>query len=532
MPIAVVQTGTHLSNNSGSTVNYTTSTRPTQGNFVALIMYNRRTTGLANPTLGDNQGNTWQVKHVYLPGSTSGPASSIYFVPSISMPNAGQLTVTVSSTDTVSYDMDFIELSGVDSNSPIRDEGSGTTASTVTSLAVNSISSAAQIGDFVLATLKSGHTSGTANITNPSGYTQIGVQQNATTSSTGQSCYKQVTVGGTQTVSWGFSSAANHIGQLVILRPAVPFIGLVQNSSRIISSFTTTSQYTTINRPTAGNTLTIQGYFFTFSASLNPVVTDNQGGVWTVYQNALTTDGSTSNAFLAVCNNITMPNAGQLVVTINTGVEAFYVWTLAEWSNIATSSPVRTTVPNQSLSTSTSLTLTTDSSPQIGDLIVGAFKVETPSSNAAIVTPSGFTQLNVSQNDQLENAGESSYKIVTANGVQTQTWTYASAPRSMARNVVLRPQLNVRVRALLEPSAVNLSSLKVSIWYPPTGTDVHGANIGQYTNQSTAMVLDGQGNAVLDVQVGGSFPLSAGSNVKVYATNGTYTSGIIDGVVQ
>jgi hypothetical protein len=168
----------------------------------------------------------------------------------------------------------------------------------------------------------------------------------------------------------------------------------------------------------------------------------------------------------------------------------------------------------------------------VGDLIVGSFKVETSATDAAIVTPSGYTSLVVSQDDAAENAGEASYKIVTANGAQSQTWTYTAAPVAMGRNVVLRPQSTVRVRALLEPSAANLSSLKVSIWNMPTGTDLHGTHIGQYINQATLSTVDGQGNAVLDVQVGSGFPLSAGSNVKVYATNGTYTSGIIDGVVQ
>jgi hypothetical protein len=448
------------------------------------------------------------------------------------MPNAGQLTVTATSPDTVSYDMDFIELSGVDPTNPTRDDGSGTTASTVTSLTVNSVSNVAQIGDFVLATLKSGHTSGTANITNPSGYTQIGVQQSAGSASAGQSCYRTVATAGTQTVAWGFSSAANHIGQMMILRPAIPFIGLVQHSSRIVTDFSVSSQYTTSTRPTAGNTLTIQGYLFSFYPTLNPEITDNQGGIWTVYQTTVVTSGSAANAFVAVCNNITMPNAGQLTVTINCGLDTFFIWSFAEWSNVASPSPVRTTATNQASTATTSLTLTTDASPQIGDLILGAFKVETSQANAGIVSPSGYTQLTVSQDDQGENAGQTSYKIATANGIQTQTWTYTSAPVTMARNVVLRPQSTVRVRALLEPSAANLSSLKVSIWQMPTGTDVHGASIGQYTNQSTAASLDGQGNAVLDVQVGSGFPVAVGSNVKVYVTNGTYTSGIINGVVQ
>lgn len=532
MPIAVVQTGTHLSNNSGSSVNYTTSTRPTAGNFVALLMYNRRAAGLANPNVTDNQGNTWQVKHVYISGTTSGPASSIYFVPSIAMPNAGQLTVTISSPDTVSYDMDFIELNGVDPTVPIRDEGSGTTASTVTSLTVNSLSTSAQIGDFILATLKAGHTSGTANITNPTGYTQIGIQNSASTASVGQSCYRTVAVAGTQTVAWTFGSAANHIGQLLVLRPAVPFIGLVQNSSRIVADFTATSAFTTTTRPVAGNTMTVQGFLFAFNPTFTLSVTDNQSGTWTVYQTQVTTGSTAANAFVAVCNNITMPNAGQLTITLTPSVPVFYVWSMSEWSNVATSSPLRVTATNQATTSTSSLAVTTDATPQVGDLIVGSFKVETSATDAAIVTPSGYTSLVVSQDDAAENAGEASYKIVTANGAQSQTWTYTAAPVAMGRNVVLRPQSTVRVRALLEPSAANLSSLKVSIWNMPTGTDLHGTHIGQYINQATLSTVDGQGNAVLDVQVGSGFPLSAGSNVKVYATNGTYTSGIIDGVVQ
>lgn len=63
-------------------------------------------------------------------------------------------------------------------------------------------------------------------------------------------------------------------------------------------------------------------------------------------------------------------------------------------------------------------------------VIVGAIALSSGQANAAIVTPSGYTSVATEQDGQNSMPGNASYKIVSAAGAQSVTWTYSGTYNS------------------------------------------------------------------------------------------------------
>lgn len=320
-------------------------------------------------------------------------------------------------------------------------------------------------------------------------------------------------------------------------------ITVVQTSAHQLTIGANTT-YTPSTRPTAGNTLIIPCYGYRSDANFDPTITDNQGNTWAkVNSFTPTIPGSpeSSNAAFYIAYDCLMPNAGALTVSFSQttagGAHVVYELDFIEIAGAATTSVLRDQAQASTSSTITSYSLaTTAGLAQIGDFALGVLNLNATLANSGIVTPSGYTQIGVQQNATTGQAGQSVYKTggVSVAGNQSVSWNFSQVIYPTAANlIVLKPlAASVKVRALIEPAFANLTGLKATIWYQPTGTDIHGANIGQYINQTSNASLDGNGNATIDINVGSTFPVASGQGVKVLITNGTLTTGIIDGLVQ
>lgn len=198
-----------------------------------------------------------------------------------------------------------------------------------------------------------------------------------------------------------------------------------------------TSQTIALTGVTAGNllVLTVDYYDGTQATNATPATpTDSNGTVAVAIAplSVLSLGGQMGCAIFYVANAA----SGTHTLTVNpfNNVNAFSGFlTLTEYSGVVTSSPldaaavISADVENAG-STTTFNTGTGATLAQADELIVAAIGATAGAglSNAALSTPSGYTQVSVQQDSSANVAGETAFKETAATTGQIATWTFTS----------------------------------------------------------------------------------------------------------
>lgn len=157
-------------------------------------------------------------------------------------------------------------------------------------------------------------------------------------------------------------------------------------------------------------------------------VSDNKGNSW-----ANDVTGSTSagpgRATIASCNLVTAGSGHTITVTSSQSDSGTYFeGNCSEFSGIASSSAVDKTATDPGAASDTSATPTTATTTQADELVVCALHINGNSTNCHITDPpSGYTTIGVQQDNTTTCGYQSGYKVVSATGAQSASWTFDSS---------------------------------------------------------------------------------------------------------
>lgn len=203
--IAIEQTMAKVSAANVASSNGSFSSTPAAGNTVIVMISGwQDPTGYAPGTISDNQGNTYQLAAEN--GCDGGPGNhlcyaGIYYAENIS--SSGTFTITVDPPNTGNYiEWQAIEVSGL-ATSGAKDKTTSDSGGGIASDAAVGPTAATTVADeLVIAVTSVSQSDTNLNITTPSGYTQIGLNNDANATIGYQSSYKIISSTGTQSASW------------------------------------------------------------------------------------------------------------------------------------------------------------------------------------------------------------------------------------------------------------------------------------------------------------------------------------------
>ena len=182
---------------------------PAVNNHVFTLVSGWHNTVFDLSSVADNQSNTYVIDKAQNDGSSSAKAEASITSSKVET-SAGTFTVTISPQDTSGNYIEWIaaEFSGLVTTSWLDKTGSATTASGVTTITATASAQNSQADVLVLACFVDNVADPTCNITTPTGYTALFVNQDATATIGAQGSYKIVSAIETSAATWNFDNIA------------------------------------------------------------------------------------------------------------------------------------------------------------------------------------------------------------------------------------------------------------------------------------------------------------------------------------
>lgn len=176
---------------------------------------------------------------------------------------------------------------------------------------------------------------------------------------------------------------------------------------------------------TAGNMLVVTVTTWNNSGSHTVTVADDKGNTWnsavSVEDSSGTGDASKATIYYAMnCA------AGSTTVTVSSSLgSTAFEGNVSEFSGLLTASALDVTANSPHNSGGTSCTPTTGTTAQADELVVGVMAVNSADTTCNISDPpSGYTSIGVNQDSNATIGHEGCYKIVSATGTQSATWSF------------------------------------------------------------------------------------------------------------
>lgn len=421
---------------------YTSSVTSTTGNTLILMMH----IGVANATtpqltgVTDSAGNSWVLPTGALPVSnppayTQGTSTS-HMVMAYALNAAAVTSVTFTLGGSYTFNYDIAEFSNIASTSAVdQSDASGgalsTSQSTPTLATLNA-------NDLIIGGIFSGGNAGAITL-NTAGYTQLQPTSSVAANVRLGLAYQVVSATGSYSINFTLGTAravASGLmafktdsggggggGSCTVTAPSIAFVQQAeQNSGANATSMTTSFP----SASTSGNLLvalvSVRGGTANAGAAISSV-TDSAGNSWTYptadpQDNPFAQAASGSNSYIAIAYAAGASAASS--VTVNLSVSLPVAVVIAEFSGVATSSPVDIS-KGQVGAASTTPTTPTIATTNANDLIIGA--VSETTTPAISRTTSGYTDfpLMTAANDPFD--GGSAWQVVSATGNYSVAWS-------------------------------------------------------------------------------------------------------------
>lgn len=217
---------------------------------------------------------------------------------------------------------------------------------------------------------------------------------------------------------------------------------------------TSTFSYTLGWTPVAGNTLVVTASCYQNTGHSAVTVTDSTAGGAGTWQNYSWSANANADAVVAV---LPAMNSVPTSVTINVGSGSYVEYAVSEFSGgINPADALRVQATAIASPAGSSLTITTGSSPVVGDLALTALTYDVPSGACGITTPSGYTATFTQSDANVTIAGAGAYKVVTTSGANSAAWTYNNLGSSAVSGLLV-------VLKYLSPSALTGTTGTLSI---------------------------------------------------------------------
>lgn len=199
-------------------------------------------------------------------------------------------------------------------------------------------------------------------------------------------------------------------------------IAFVQTTARFTASAASSVVSGTLTT-TAGNTGAPTVSTWIASGSVAPTVTDSKGNTATIDQS--TADGRGKPR--ASEGSIPLTSAGASHSwTINFAAGTYCEGNVSEFSGLTTT-PFDVSAGNQYNTSpgTTSLAVTTATTTQADELVIACIVTNNNDTTTNVSDPpTGYTSIGVRSDDTVTIGYEAAYKIVSATGAQTATWTF------------------------------------------------------------------------------------------------------------
>lgn len=191
------------------------SPSPSVGNLCVLVLTD--VFGYT-PIVTDNTGATWT--HIGENSPTTGSESSSHIYYRIAGGTITSVTIDAQNADFY-YEARYQEWSNIDPTNPVRAQVGGNTTTDNTAITLNaSAPETPATGDLYVVVAQAGAGSGNTGISNPSGFTSILNQPDATSSAVHQSSYKILTSNGSAPAVFGVTTSDEFFGVGVVFRKA------------------------------------------------------------------------------------------------------------------------------------------------------------------------------------------------------------------------------------------------------------------------------------------------------------------------
>lgn len=174
--------------------------------------------------------------------------------------------------------------------------------------------------------------------------------------------------------------------------------------------------------PAVGSTVVVAFWGWHAAGYDASSVTDNQGNSYSLIK---PTGAGHSMGVIAFAANVA--SSGTFTITINhaSGTGNYVVATAAEFTGLASSPADQSATASDPGPQANDATVTSGATTQADEVVVAVAAVAVSgSTNIAITTPAGFTNLAVEQNHNAHCGGSADFKIVAATGAQTAAWSH------------------------------------------------------------------------------------------------------------
>ncbi len=468
---------------------------PTVGNHLFVVVAGWRASAFDLSTVADNQGggNTWAIDAKSASGSNSRAAVASTKVNTAS--GSFQVTLTAGGSAS-SMEWNVIEVSGLDATTHL--DRTGTTTSSSTSTTVNASAQNTSADDIVFAAISVSVNNANVTVSDPAntGYTSIGVNQNATATIGYEGSYKIVSATETSSANWTHISATGTAAAIATYKKATSYTPLT-----VSGSFTPNAS-NIVYKTNTNYTVPALTYY---DLTLNPTITSTDktytlGGAQTINHdfNINPDAGSALNLGVSLAGTTTI--TGTLTI---------------QKSNSATSS-LTTTGSNHALNAGainiasggtlagndSTITLTGSGTPFT---VNGTFTPGT--GNTVVYNSTGATNIGAATYNHLSltPAGVPVYTLGTAGSqtINAVNLTIGNGAQAVAVNhATWDPAINISGNLTISAAAGTFtkSDAAAVITLKPTGTKTWT----DATNQDIGVVVIGSGTSTPKINLGGS----------------------------
>lgn len=437
MAIAFVATFAHNETISGTSI-ATASATPSAGGFIGGWAIGPAISGITNIT--DSVSGALNLSTNLIDfGVVSGTSRHLYFFYEQNVTAAAR-TFTINVSSAVPLAIIAIAYSGIATTGNVIDVSAGQTGNTATAQTptTNSTQSANELAMFCAQT-SGGPTFSSGNITvgSNSGFNGRGNNNIGSGGPTYDVADLIATSTGAAQGHISLGSAMQWLAAIVTIS-ATNVVRLVQTVTGGAASTSAASFPLTISGVAAGNVLTAQMTCSVVGGTSQKfAIPTDTNGTWA--------SGVLPSEFIPVGTaHLNNAAAGTHTVTfaLQSGSMSSYHFTLCEWSGFASNVMVVDVSNTGSASTAQALSLGSVSPSSSNEIVLAAIGVgASPGVTNVSITdpPTGFTSLQVGNNDQTDIAFEHSYKISsgTASLTPSWSWTDSSTTASAAAIVAL-----------------------------------------------------------------------------------------------
>ena len=194
----------------------------------------------------------------------------------------------------------------------------------------------------------------------------------------------------------------------------------------------------TLTGVTQGNllTLVVPRYRSNISDTLG-TPTDSSTETWSAASNPASAEFLPGNSMGISLWYLPNCAAGTHTVTLPSGFVTNVEMTLVEWSGIDAAPLDVVATPVSNLDTA-SISITSAATNFANELVIAAVVINNDTNPAGLTDPpTGYTSLHVQQNSANDVAHEIAYKIVSATGAQSASWSWTSAGTDMVGQAIL-----------------------------------------------------------------------------------------------